>query len=214
MLRTDPSSRCIHVTRGKHSDRYRTGTVPPRQPKKQASDGSMRALVPTPKHMRTRCGARRKRDRDSQGSPAHAGGPAARAQAEASLPDDDPSTDAQAQFAGGVVSATPAKREPGSVEPQAHQASGIAPLDGTVSPAGSRSALAPPRQLVGRLVQIVTPVGDLDEDAPGVKSWVWDEKASSSSWPSSFFQRRVQGQQPSPAQPLASTPLARRCQRR
>lgn len=82
------------------------------------------------------------------------------------------------------MSATPAKREPGSVEPQAHQASGIAPLDGTVSPAGSRSALAPPRQLVGRLVQIVIPVGDLDgnidEDAPGVKSWVWDKKASSS----------------------------------
>ena len=103
--------------------------------------------------MRTRCRARRKRDRDSQGSRAHAGGPAPRAQADASLPDDDPSTDAQAQLAGGVVSATPAKREPGSVEQQAHQASGIAPLDGTVSPAGSRSASAPPRQLVGRLVR-------------------------------------------------------------
>ena len=54
----------MHVTRGKHADHYRTGTVPPRYPKRQASDGTTDRCAHSCRRrsMRTRW----KRDRDSQ----------------------------------------------------------------------------------------------------------------------------------------------------
>ena len=84
-----------------------------------------------------------------------------------------------------------------------------------VSPGGR--PVAPPG--LGRLARIVTPVGDMngiDESAPGVVSYVWDDdpgcSSTSSSWPSEYFQSRTHRATASPAPPfptptVASTPV-------
>ena len=123
--------------------------------------------------------------------------------------DDD--TPAQALIRPQLGSAE--ERERGRLSPRAEaseQASEQRAATG-VSPSGR--LVAPPG--LGRLARIVTPMGDMngiDESAPGVVSYVWDDdpecSSTSSAWPSAYFQSRTHRITASPAPPLQTPTVA------
>ena len=160
--------------------------------------------------MHTRCGARPKRVRDSGTGPAQASGLAPAAQPDDRQPDEPhehPQVRAQGSALGMPDNARPG---PGQASPQPHGATaGAQRAAAGISPGGR--PVAPPG--LGRLVTVVTPVGDMhgiDESIPGIEYHFWADDPScsstSSSYPSSFIQRALR--RPDPAAPPPATQAA------
>jgi hypothetical protein len=160
--------------------------------------------------MQTRYGARPKRVRDSETGPAQASGLAPAAQPDDRQPD-DPHEHPQVRAQGSAPGMPDdARLGPGLASPLPHGATaGAQRAAAGVSPGGR--PVAPPG--LGRLVTVVTPVGDMhgiDESIPGIEYHFWADDPScsstSSSYPSSFIQRALR--RPDPTAPPPATQAA------
>ena len=160
--------------------------------------------------MQTRYGARPKRVRDSGTGPAQASGLAPAAQPDDRQPD-EPHEHPQVRAQGSALGMPDnARLGPGLASPQPHGATaGAQRAAAGVSPGGR--PVAPPG--LGRLLTVVTPVGDMhgiDESIPGIEFHFWADDPScsstSSSYPSSFIQRALR--RPDPTAPPPATQAA------